>query len=227
MCLVHDEEIPAHRFQGAEHLRPFDEVDGRQVDARNRPGVHVRGQFASDRSQPRGVRVDRRQIQQRGQLLLPLRPQRGRHDHQDSGRCPPSHHLPHDHPCLHRLPQAHVVSDQHPRGGVAEDREGGLELVGEQLDRARTESKRAEREGPAEPRADVFGPEAWGQDDEAWYGSPAWSIERQHQRPQHRRPLDAGEIERRAVDVSRALHDAPVGAADGQVIARVPSHALR
>ena len=51
--------FPAHRFQGAEHLRPFDEVDGRQVDARNRPGVHVRGQFARDRPQPRGVRVDR------------------------------------------------------------------------------------------------------------------------------------------------------------------------
>jgi hypothetical protein len=27
--------------------------------------------------------------------------------------------------------------------------------------------------------------------------------------------------------VSRALHDAPAGAADGQVIARVPIHTLR
>ena len=41
--LVDDEQIPAHRFQRTEHLRPLHEIDRRDVDTGNGPGIHVRG----------------------------------------------------------------------------------------------------------------------------------------------------------------------------------------
>ena len=186
---VQHEQVPADILQRPERLGAFHEISRGQVDAGQRPRIHLRGKLAARRVQPPRAGIDRFDPEKRAQLLLPLVLQRGGHEDQDPAGVAPSRDLPDDQSCLHRLSNPHIVCDEQARDAVPEHGEGRLELIRKQSDGWRTAPEAAVREGFGNHSRNLLAPSPCRDHRETRGRRPARAIERNQERAS-----DAGAI---------------------------------
>jgi hypothetical protein len=158
--------------------------------------------------------------------MRPLRAERRRADDERAGEPVGHHHLAHDDCRLDRLPQPHIVRDQDAEGAVTEDRERGLQLIGQQANARRAEAQPAVRIRLADETAHLVRPPPLRHDARPARWRRARSIERQQQRPRGG-GVHAHEIERFAVGESRRPEHTPARRSHCHEIAGFPGrHAI-
>ena len=131
---VHDDNIPPAGPRNREHLGLLDEVDRGDRDRYRLPGVDPHRQAAGQPPQGAGVENGRIKAEAVEQFARPLIAQTCGGDDQDAVGCACRPELRHDESCLNGLAEPHLVCKQHPGSKTAEQCQGRLQLMGEQID---------------------------------------------------------------------------------------------
>ena len=152
-------EVPRDFLQRAQYLGTLDEVEGRNVDSREAPGVDVGWQFPRGRGEPPRIGDGCGEREALVQLLAPLVPQAGGREDDGAKVVAVLRELGEEQPRLDRLAQPHVICDQQPRAGVAAHGERRFELKRQEIDaRARGSRERSERTGAGRATKDISHP---------------------------------------------------------------------
>ena len=129
MTTSHDCEASASK-----HLGLFDEVDGRDGHGLDGPRIHVARQRARPCGKRRSIDDSRLDAESVQQLFGPLLPKAGRRHDERAVAPAPLEQLRQHQTCLNRLTEPYFVGQEKPRCVAANEREGGLELKGKDVD---------------------------------------------------------------------------------------------
>ena len=157
MSFVHDHRVPDDCFKRLQRLGSFDEIEGRDIDSRQRPRVYVGGKLRRRTGKP-GRRRDRSASAKTGaELGIPLVAQTCRDNNQPPEGFALRPELPQYQSRLDCLAETDGVGDQQARVAVAQHRQGRLELIRQKRDRAgrgrREPAKRIDVRGRCEERS--------------------------------------------------------------------------
>ena len=133
---VHDEHVPVGLFQRAQHFGLLDEVERRDVNARQDPGVHIRRQLAAVSREPRRAGHRRREVETIGKLPRPLLAEPRGRDDERAERFPLEGALVEDDPRLDGFPEADGVRNHQARNAQGNHRERGFQLIRQEFDGA-------------------------------------------------------------------------------------------
>ncbi len=132
--LVYHHGVPAHVLHVAADLRALREIDRCHANAGNGPGVDCRRQHGPEAAQPGGIGDDRLHAESARELRAPLIAEARRCEHEHAIEGGARSKLGQHEARFDRLAEADRVGKQKPPRAVPNHRQGGFELMGEQVE---------------------------------------------------------------------------------------------